>query len=46
VRVQKTRTIVLRIKGSPPIAATGKRMDRLRCDTCGEVFTAPVPAAG
>ena len=44
VRTQKTKAIVLRIEGSPPIAATGYRMERLRCDTCGEVFTAPVPA--
>jgi transposase len=42
---QKTKAIVMRIEGSPPIAATGYRMERLRCDTCGEVFTAPVPAA-
>jgi len=35
---------VLRIVGSPPIAAIGYAMERLRCDTCGEVFTAPVPA--
>lgn len=44
VRAQKTKAIVLRIVGSPPIAATGYAMARLRCDTCGEVFTAPVPA--
>ncbi len=29
----------------PPIAATGYQMERLRCDACGAVFTAPVPAA-
>lgn len=45
VRTQKTKAMVLRIVGSPPIAATGYRMERLRCDACGEVFTAPVPAA-
>ena len=33
----------LRIEGSPPIAATGYRLERLRCDTCGAVFTAPAP---
>jgi transposase len=44
VRAQKTRAIALRIEGSPPIAATGYQMERLRCDTCGAVFTAPVPA--
>lgn len=45
VRTQKTKAIVLRIEGSPPIAATGYQMARLRCDTCGAVFTATVPAA-
>ena len=45
VRAQKTKAIVLRIEASPPIAATGYRMERLRCDACGEVFTAPVPIA-
>ncbi len=45
VRTQKTKAVVLRIEGSPLIAATGDRVERLRCDTCGEVFTAPVPAA-
>lgn len=44
VRTQKTKAIVLRIEGSPPIAATGYQMERLRCDACGAVFTAPVPA--
>ena len=43
VRAQKSPAIVLRIVGSPPIAATAYAMERLRCDTCGEVFTAPVP---
>ena len=43
VREQKTPAIVLRITGSPPISATGYEMERLRCDACGMVFTAPVP---
>ena len=45
VRAQSTRAIVLRIVGSPPMAATGYTLERLRCDTCGAVFTAPAPAA-
>ncbi len=44
VRAQP-QAIVLRIEAAPPIAATGYQMERLRCDTCGAVFTAPVPAA-
>ena len=43
VRRQKSRALALRIAGSPPISATGYAMERLRCDTCGEVFTAPTP---
>jgi transposase len=41
--MQKSKALVLRIVGSPPISATGYAMERLRCDTCGQVFTAPVP---
>ena len=43
VRRQKSKALILRIVGSPPISATGYAMERLRCDTCGEVFTAPTP---
>ncbi len=43
VRAQKTPGVILRIVGAPPISATGYAMERLRCDTCGEVFTAPPP---
>jgi transposase len=43
VRAQKSPAIALRIVGAPPISATGYAMERLRCDTCGQVFTAPTP---
>jgi transposase len=43
VRAQKSPAIVLRIVAAPPISATGYRLQRLRCDACGEVFTAPAP---
>ena len=43
VRQQKSKALILRIVGSPPIAATGYALERLRCDTCGRVFTAPTP---
>lgn len=43
VRAQKSPAIALRIVGSPPISATGYAMERLRCDACGLVFTAPTP---
>jgi transposase len=43
LRPQRGRGVVLRISGSPPISATGWSLEKLRCDTCGQVFTAPVP---
>ncbi len=45
VPVQKAKAILLGIEGSPPIAATGYELARLRCDTRGAVCTAPTPAA-
>jgi transposase len=44
LRVQLRSAIILRIEGSPPIAARAYELERLRCDTCGAVFTAPPPA--
>ena len=35
VRMQKSKSLLLRIVGAPPISATGYAMERLRCDTCG-----------
>jgi transposase len=43
LRAQRRPGLLLRIQGSPPIAATGFAMERLRCDGCGQVFTAPTP---
>lgn len=43
LRVQPTPALLLRIVGAPPIAATGYQLERLRCDTCGAVLTAPAP---
>jgi transposase len=45
VRPQPRPAIVLRIEGSPPIAADAYTLERLRCDACGAMFTAPAPAA-
>ncbi len=44
LRAQKCPATILRIEGSPPIAATAYALERLRCDACGKVFTAPAPA--
>ncbi len=43
LRTQRRRGVLLRIQGAPPIAATGWSLEKLRCDTCGEVFTASAP---
>jgi transposase len=39
---KEPRTLV-RIVGQAPLAATVYELDRLRCNLCGEVFTAPEP---
>jgi transposase len=44
LRTQPRPAVVLRICASPPISATGWNLEKLRCDTCGQVFTAPTPA--
>lgn len=44
LRQQKSPALLLRIVGAAPISATGYALQRLRCDTCGGVFTAPAPA--
>ncbi len=43
LRLQCHRAVVLRITGSPPISATGWSLEKLRCDSCGALFTAPAP---
>jgi len=35
--------VLVRIVGQAPIAATVYEMERLRCNLCGEIFTAPTP---
>ena len=43
LRPVKSPRLVIRIVGSPPISATVWELEKLRCDTCGMVFTAPAP---
>jgi transposase len=40
---QKEPRMLVRIMGQAPLAATVYELDRLRCNLCGEVFTAPEP---
>ena len=44
LRAQKTPAIMLTITGAPPITAQGYKLARLRCDTCGWIATATLPA--
>jgi transposase len=39
----KTPETVVRITGKSPLSATVYRMQRLRCNLCGEIFKAPPP---
>ena len=43
LRVQKKPAAALRMEASPPVQATIFELERLRCDVCGKVFTAPAP---
>src|SRR5713101_4128967 len=40
---QKEPRVLVRLVGQAPLAATVYILDRLRCNLCGEVFTAPEP---
>ncbi|HEX4322049.1 MAG TPA: IS66 family transposase [Acidobacteriaceae bacterium] len=40
---QKEPRTLVRIVGQAPLAATVYELDRMRCNLCGEVFTAPEP---
>jgi transposase len=40
---QKEARTLVRIVGQAPLAATVYELDRMRCNLCGEVFTAPEP---
>jgi transposase len=40
---QQEAKVLVRIVGQAPIAATVYEMERLRCNLCGEIFTAPTP---
>jgi transposase len=40
----KEPAVIIRITGQAPLQATVYEMERFRCNLCGEVFTAEVPA--
>ena len=41
---QREPGVLVRIKGQSPIAATVYELEKLRCNLCGDVFTAAAPA--
>jgi transposase len=41
----KAPGVLVRITGQPPLAARIYQLQKLRCHLCGQVFTAPAPAA-
>ena len=41
---QRQPKAIIRVVGQAPLEATVYEMERLRCNACGEVFTAPEPA--
>jgi hypothetical protein len=40
---QKRPEVLVRITGEPPLSATLYELERLRCNLCGEIFTASPP---
>lgn len=44
VYAQREPGVLVRIKGQPPLAATVYELERLRCNLCGNLYTAAAPA--
>jgi len=40
---QQPAEVIIRFKGNPPITAEKYERERLRCDTCGQVYKAELP---
>ena len=40
---QREPGVLVRIKGQPPLAATLYELEKLRCNLCGDVYTATAP---
>ena len=40
---EKTPAVLVRTTGQPPLAATVYQLQKLRCDLCGQIFTADAP---
>jgi transposase len=44
VYAQRDPGLLIRLRGQPPISGTVYELEKLRCNLCGEVFTADPPA--
>lgn len=44
LRLKQEPAIAITVTAQPPVNAMVYQMEQLRCDTCGRVFTAPIPA--
>jgi transposase len=44
LRQRKDPAVAITVTAQPPVGALIHEMEQLRCDTCGKLFTAPVPA--
>jgi transposase len=45
LRRRKEPAVAIQVKAQPPVGALIHEMEQLRCDTCGQLFTAPTPPA-
>lgn len=43
LRPRKNPAVALAVSAQPPVGAVIHEMEQLRCDTCGQLFTAPIP---
>lgn len=44
LRAQKKPGVAIRLVGAPPVTATVWELEKFRCDGCGEIYGAPLPA--
>jgi len=43
LRPRRRPAVAIRVTGQPPVSAVIHEMESLRCDGCGQIFTAPTP---
>lgn len=43
LRPRREPAVAIQVKAQPPVGAVIHEMEQLRCDTCGQLFTAPTP---